>query len=73
MVSYMLAFVNPRVHNGPLLNLNENYQTISNQACYQTWARRYLEEAELVRGLVGADDEGLDIPDVDVAAGDGKR
>ena len=35
--------------------------------------RRYLEEAKLVRGLVGPDDKGLHVPDVDVAAGDGKR
>jgi hypothetical protein len=34
---------------------------------------RYLEEAELVGGLVGADDQGLDIADINVAACDGER
>lgn len=32
---------------------------------------RYLKEAKLVRRLVWTDDQGLDIANVDVAAGDG--
>lgn len=32
----------------------------------------YLEETELVRSLVGTDNQGLDIPHVDVATGNGE-
>lgn len=33
----------------------------------------YLEEAELVGSLVRPDDQGFDIADIDVAAGNGER
>jgi hypothetical protein len=32
----------------------------------------YLEETELVRGLVRSDNQGLDVPHIDIAAGDGE-
>jgi hypothetical protein len=32
----------------------------------------YLEEAELVRGLVGPDNQGLDVPHIDIAARNGE-
>ena len=56
-----------------LIELNRKLSRLSiSQHSYDVLGLMYLEKAELVWSLVGTDDEGLDIPNIDIAAGHGK-
>jgi hypothetical protein len=55
------------------LNLKANYWYVSDPNNPTRQTPYYLEEAELVRGLVRSDDQGFDVPNIDVAASNGER
>ena len=65
-------FVGASYGGTPLLNLTENYDVLAPENTKSLGSPLYLKEAKLVWGLVGADDEGLDISNIDIAAGNGQ-